>query len=129
MWGKCPRENNATYSALCHFSIASPTTHNQIGPFWCSFPGGWVCVHSRALWISPKNAPVRLGVSPTATSTSTSVFSQWLWGFISSGWNPGLHGQSHSPGVPPGLSTRECGTIRSASCCLALIHHCCLEKM
>ena len=33
-------------------------------------PGGWVCVHSRTLWVSPTNSPVRLGVSPTATTST-----------------------------------------------------------
>ena len=50
---------------LCWFAVTFPTTLNQIGPFWCSFPGGWVCVCSRTLWFSPMNSPVRLGVSPT----------------------------------------------------------------
>ena len=39
-------------------------------------PGGWVCVHSRTLWVSPMSSPVRLGVSPTASSIPTGVFSQ-----------------------------------------------------
>ena len=39
-------------------------------------PGGWACVHSGTLWVSPKNSPVRLGVSPAATSTPTGVFNQ-----------------------------------------------------
>ena len=58
------------------FQSLSPSTHNHIGPFLCWFLGGWVCVHSRTLWVSPTNSPVRLGVSPTATSTPTGVFSQ-----------------------------------------------------
>ena len=37
---------------------------------------GFVC--SRTLWVSPRNSPVRLGVSPTATSTPTVVFNQWF---------------------------------------------------
>ena len=36
----------------------------------------WVCVCSRPLWDSPTNSPVRLGVSPTATSTPMCVFNQ-----------------------------------------------------
>ena len=52
--------------------------HNQIGPFWCSFPSGWVCVRSGTLWVSPMNSPVRLGVSPPAASTPTGVFNQWF---------------------------------------------------
>ena len=33
-------------------------------------------MHSRTLWVSPVNSPVRLGVSPTDTSTPTDVLSQ-----------------------------------------------------
>ena len=49
----------------------------KLGP-WCCFLGGWVCVHSRTQWVSPMNSPVSLGVSPTAASTPTDVFSQWF---------------------------------------------------
>ena len=35
-----------------------------MGPFWCWFPGGWVCVHSRIPWVPQSDSPVRLGVSP-----------------------------------------------------------------
>ena len=41
-------------------------------------PGVWAYVHSRTLWVSPVNAPVRLGVSPAAASTPTGVFNQWF---------------------------------------------------
>ena len=37
---------------------------------------GWV--HSRTLWVSPTNSPVKLGVSPTAHSTPTGIFNQWF---------------------------------------------------
>ena len=38
---------------------------------------GWVVyVHSRTLWVSPTNSPLRLGVSPAASTTPTGVFSQ-----------------------------------------------------
>ena len=57
-------------------SVTPSTTHNQIGPLWCCFLSGWACAHSRPLWVSPTNSPVRLGVSPTATSTPTGVFNQ-----------------------------------------------------
>ena len=33
---------------------------------------------SRTLWVSPRNSPVRLGVSPAAASTPTGVFNQWF---------------------------------------------------
>ena len=46
MWGRGPRRNNATCSALDWLSVTSPATHKQIGSFWCWFLGGWVCVHS-----------------------------------------------------------------------------------
>ena len=32
-------------------------------------PGRCVCVHSRTLWVSPTNSPVRLGVSAATTPT------------------------------------------------------------
>ena len=73
MWGRGLRGNSAACSTLCQFSV---TSHNQIGTFWCQSLGGWACVHSRTLWISPMNSPVGLGVLPTATSTPTGVLSQ-----------------------------------------------------
>ena len=75
MCGRGLRGNNATCSTLSQLSVPSPTTHKQIGPFWCSFLGGWACVCSRTLGVSPSNSHVRLGVSPTAT-TPTGFFSQ-----------------------------------------------------
>ena len=63
-------------------------------------------------------SPVRLGVSPTASSL-IGFFSQRFCGFISLHWNPGLCSLSHSPVVPPGFSTCKCGTAQSASHCLA----------
>ena len=69
------REQCRLLSSLPVFSHF-PSTHNQIGPFWCLFQGDWACVHSRTLWVSPMNSPVRLGVSPTVASTPTGVFNQ-----------------------------------------------------
>ena len=57
-----PIGSNGACSSLCWISAIPSATHNQIGPFWCCFPHGWVCVHSRTLWVSPWNSPVRLGV-------------------------------------------------------------------
>ena len=60
VWGgRDQRGNNAAYSALCWLSVTSPATHKQIGPFWCWFPGEWVCVPSGTVWVSPTNLPVR----------------------------------------------------------------------
>ena len=72
--GEGPRGSNGPCSALCRISVTPSSTHNQIGPFWCCSPGGQVCAHSRPLWVSPTNSPVRLGVSPTAVSTLMGVF-------------------------------------------------------
>ena len=78
----------------------SPTTHKLIDPYWHWFLRGWVCVCSRALGVSPSNSPVRLGVFPAA-ATPTGFYCQRFWSFISLHWNPGLHGLSCSPVVPP----------------------------
>ena len=108
------RGNSVTCSALSQFSVISPTSHNQIGPFWCWFLGGWACVRSRTMWVSPMNSPVMLGVSPAAP-TPTGFFSQRPWDFISPHWNPGLCILSCSPVVPPGLSACKCGIAQPAS--------------
>ena len=76
MWGRGPRRNNATCSVFSWLSVTSPTTHKQIGPFWCWFPCGQVCVPFVTLWVSPTDSPVRLGVSPADASTPTGVFNQ-----------------------------------------------------
>ena len=39
-------------------------------------------------------------------------------------WNPGLHGLSHSPVAPPGLSAQQCGTAHSTSYHLARSSSC-----
>ena len=77
-------------------------------------PSGWACVHSRILWVSPMNCPVRLGVSPTAASTPTGVCSQRFEASFPR-WSPGLRGLFCSHAVPPGLSMCECGAAGSAS--------------
>ena len=74
MWRRGPKGNGATCFLLSQLSVTSSTTHKQIGPFWCIFLGGWVCVCSRTLWVSPMNSCVRLRVSP-ATVTPTGFFS------------------------------------------------------
>ena len=77
--GEGLRGINGACSTLRWISVTPSTTHNQIGPLWCCFPGGWACVCSRTLWVSPRNSPVRLGVSPAAAaSTPTGVFTQRL---------------------------------------------------
>ena len=73
--GEGPRGSNGACYTLCRMSVTSPATHNQIGPLWCWFPSRWACAHSRPLWVSPMNSPVRLEVSPIAAFT-TGVFNQ-----------------------------------------------------
>ena len=121
MWRRGPWGNHATCLALGWLSVTFPAVHKQIGPFWCWFPGEWVCVCSRTLWVSITNSPVRLGVSPTA-ATPTDFYSQWFWGFISPCWKPRLWGLSASQVFPPGLSACKCGTSWSTShlACLVL---------
>ena len=74
--GKGPRGSNGACSTLHQISVTPSATHNQLGPLWCWFPGGWACAHSRPLWVSPTTSPVRLGVSPAATPAPTVVFNQ-----------------------------------------------------
>ena len=108
----------------CHLLSSLPafnhflTAHKQIGPLWCGFLGGWACVHSRTLRVSPTNSLVRLGVSPTAT-IPIGFYSQRFGAFLFLCWNPGLCILSHSPVVPSSLSAHKCGTASSPSCCLA----------
>ena len=79
MWGRDQRANNATCLALASFQSLPLLPKSNLGPFDAdSQVVGWVCVHSRTLWVSPTNSSARLGVSSAATSTSTSVFNQWF---------------------------------------------------
>ena len=125
MWGRGQRGNNGACLVLSWLLVTSSAFYQQIGPFWYRFLGGWVCVCSRTLWVSPTNSPVRLGVSPTA-ATPTGFYSRRFWGFLFPCWNPGLHGLSHSQVVPPSLSPRKCGTTSYClarpvtSCCFAV---------
>ena len=74
--GEGLRGSNGACSTLCRISVTPSATHNQIGPLWCWFLSGWACACSRPLGVSPMNSPVRLGVSPAASSTPRDVFNQ-----------------------------------------------------
>ena len=74
--GEGRRGSNGARSPLHRISVFHSATHNQTGPLWCWFTSGWACAHSRLLWVSPTTSPVRLGVSPAAAPTPTSVFNQ-----------------------------------------------------
>ena len=93
---------------------ALPPLPTAVGPFWCWFSGGWFCVSSRTLWVSPMNPPVRLGVSPVAT-TPTGLISLRFWVFISPSWNRGLCYLCCSPVTPSGWSSHKCGTAWSTN--------------
>ena len=88
--GEGPRGSNGDRSILHWVSATPSVSHNQIGPLWCWFPSGWACAHSRPLWVSPATSPVRLGVSPAASSAPTGVFNQRFEAFFSPHWSPGL---------------------------------------
>ena len=77
MWGRGLRGNSATCLALGQLLVTSSSTHNQIGPFWCWFLGGWTRVCSRTLWVSTRNSSVRLGVSPTAATPTGFVIQRF----------------------------------------------------
>ena len=110
-----PRGNSAACSSLCQYSVTFPATHNQTGPFWCWFLDGWACVRSRTLWVSPADSPVRLGVSPTATSIPTGVFSQRFLRLYFSTLKTWVARSVSLPIVPPSLSSCKYGTDCSIS--------------
>ena len=56
------------------FQTLPPLPTIKLGPSGADSQVG-LCM-SRHLWVSPTNSPVRLGVSPPATLTSTGVFNQ-----------------------------------------------------
>ena len=74
-----------------------------------------VCAHSRTLWVSPMNSPVRLGVSPAAASTPTGVLSQRFEALFPHTGTLGCTVCLTLQFVPPGLSTHECGAAQSTS--------------
>ena len=121
VWGRSLRGNNAACLAPTPLSVTSLTSHKQIMPFqvlpWYRFPGRWTCVHSKIPWVPPMGSPVRLGVSP-ATATPTVFIARGFEALVSLSWNPGLHGLSHSPVVPPGLSACNVGppSLPAPSC-------------
>ena len=96
--------------ALGPLSVSSSATHKQIGPFWCYFPR-WVGL---SIELSCEAGSFSHHRNPHR------VYSQRFWYFSFPHWNPGLHGLSLSPVLPPGLSTCKCGTTQSSSHCLAL---------
>ena len=97
------------------FQSLPPLPTIKLGPTGAdSGVGGWACACSRPLWVSPRNSPVRLGLSPAAASTPTGVFNQRFEALFPLCWSPGLCGLLCSPASPPGSSMRECGAMGSA---------------
>ena len=142
--GEGPGGSNGACSTVHQISVTASATHNQTGLLWCWFPSGWVCAHSRPLWVSPTTCPVRLGVSPAATPTPTGVFNQRFEALFRHAGalgcvvcfaplpfvpvclctNVGPQGATHrsacpvlrhSESSPLGLSVRESGAAGSAS--------------
>ena len=114
MWGSGRRGNTAVCSALFWLSVTSPATHKQIGLFWCWFPGGWVCVCSRILWVFPTNSSCEAG-SLSHHCNPHRFFQLEVLSLHSLCCNPWLSSLSHSPVVPPSLSACKCGTTQSTS--------------
>ena len=114
MWRRCLRGNSAACSALKLAFSHFPCYPKQIGPSWCWFPGGRVCVRSRTLWGLSNELSCETG-SFSHCHNPTGFYSQRFWGVISPRWNPGLLGLSHSSVVPPSLSAHKCGTTQSTS--------------
>ena len=123
MWVRGLRGNSATCSALCQPSVTSSDTCKQIGSFWVWFPGGWVCVHSRTLWFSPKNSPVWLGVSPTA-ATPTDFFQSEVLRLYFSALEPGVAPCVSLPSCSYPFTRLQTWDHRSASHHLAAHHLC-----
>ena len=74
------------------------------------------------------NSPVRLGVSPAASSTPTGVFNQRFEALYTGAGALGVMVRFAPLPVPPGLSMSECGAAGAASgltACpvLSTIHH------
>ena len=64
---------------------------------------GWVvCVCSRILWVSLTNSPMRLGVSSSAASIPTGIFSQWFEALCP---HPGTLGCTVCPPGPPAAAS------------------------
>ena len=131
MWGKGLRGSNGACSTLCWFSVTPSATHNQSGPFWCCFLGGWVCVWSGTLWVSLTSSPVILGVSPADASTPTGVFNQWFEDlFPHTGTlgcrvcNPAHHLLPRWPPAPLPTPLNNPSPHWSASCHLSVNHLC-----
>ena len=114
------------------FQSLPPLPTIQLGPSCAnSRVGGWACAHSRPLWVSPRNCPVRLGVSPTAASTPTGVFNQRFEALFPWAGALGCLVCFALLAVPLGISMWECGApgsashhlVGSASCSLACPVH------
>ena len=118
--GEGLRGSNDACSSLCQIAVTPFATHNQIGPLWCWFPSGWACPRFRPLWVSPTTSPLRLGVSPAASSTPTGVFTQRFEALFPCS---GALGYAVCFASPPFLPVYLCSNVgpraESASCRIA----------
>ena len=88
MWVRGSRGNNATFWLLPQFQSLPLLPTSKLGPSGTDSRAVGL-VYVLTLWVSPTYFPVRLRVSPTAT-TPTRFCSQRFWGFSLLGWHPGL---------------------------------------
>ena len=103
MWGRGQEGAMAPAPLSACFQSLPLLPTIKLGPSGAaSRVGGWACAHSRPLWVSPPNSPVRLGVSPAAASTPTGVFTQRF--------------EAYFPVLEPWVVW---SVTQSTSCCLA----------
>ena len=142
MWGKGPRGNNTTCTALPWLLVTSPTTHKQIGPFWCCFPGGLFCVGSR----TPQVSPTKVSGSSSCHLNPHRCFQSEVLRLYFSVLEPCVAWSVLLPSCSSWLSACKCATLplcqplpcpvhwpqphlpRSSSCCVATspLHPSCL---
>ena len=101
-------------SSLSQLSITSSTTHKQTGPFL----GGWVCVHSRTLWVSPTISPVRLVGSPIV-STAKGFFQSEVLRVYFPALEPWVAWSVSFPSCSSWFIHSKCGTTHAANYLLA----------
>ena len=113
MWGRGQRENNATCLALGQLSVTSPLLTSKLGSYDAdSQVGGFVYV------LYPVNLSNKLSCEAGSffcQHNPQGVFIQRFWGFHFQCCNCGLLHLSHSPVVPPSLSSWKCATTLSTS--------------
>ena len=117
-WGKGPKGNSATCSALSGFQSCPPLVTSKLDPSGAdSWVGGFVYV---AGLCGSLQWTLLWGVEFLPPMQSPQVFSvRGFEGFFSQCWNPGLHGLSHSQFFLLVYLHKNVGPPLSISWCLA----------